>query len=437
MSLENGEKVLALVDKDYILRLATDLCDIYSPTGDEKAVADFIYNEFGRLGLQRKYQEIYPGRFNVVGQLEGTGGGPTLMLNGHMDISHTHRESEIPGEGYTFIEKELLVDEYESGQSRVVDDEWATGPGIMNMKSALAAYLGAVAALKEAGVSLPGDLIIAAVSGEIEKTSVDGYRGPEYDGYGVGTRYLITHGVSADMCILGEPTALKICPGHAGTVWLKLTVRGQLAHTAYSGGVVNAIDEMAYLMALMKQWGREYENSRRGSGIELKVNLGAVQGGWPWRVSRTAPQCSLYLDVRTPPNCHPMDVKQEIEEVLHQARCERPGLRVELEMLLTEPGAMISSRERVYQGVWRSHQKVTGVEPEVVTMGWISDATHLNRYGIPTVLYGPAGRTKEGADLSYGWQRIDDLTNASKVYALAVLDLCSDQRRRSEGWGTG
>ena len=99
MSLENGEKVSALVDKDYILRLATDLCDIYSPTGDEKAVADFIYNEFGRLGLQRKYQEIYPGRFNVVGQLEGTGGGPTLMLNGHMDISHTHRESEIPGRG--------------------------------------------------------------------------------------------------------------------------------------------------------------------------------------------------------------------------------------------------------------------------------------------------------------------------------------------------
>ena len=75
------------------------------------------------------------------------------------------------------------------------------------MKGALACYVEAVRALQDAGVRLKGDVLIAAVVGEIEKTQWgDEFRGKEYRGYAAGSRYLVTHGGVADMCILGEPT---------------------------------------------------------------------------------------------------------------------------------------------------------------------------------------------------------------------------------------
>src|SRR5207253_3813478 len=84
------------------------------------------------------------------------------------------------------------------------------GLGIYNMKGALVCYTDAVKALMRAGVRLKGDVIIAAVAGEIEKTRWGEFRGKEYRGYGYGTHYLVNHGVLPDMCILGEPTDMRV-----------------------------------------------------------------------------------------------------------------------------------------------------------------------------------------------------------------------------------
>ena len=74
------------------------------------------------------------------------------------------------------------------------------------MKGALACYVEALRALRDARVRLRGDVLVAAVCGEIEKTQWGEAQGAEYRGYAAGTRHLVTHGGVADMCILGEPT---------------------------------------------------------------------------------------------------------------------------------------------------------------------------------------------------------------------------------------
>ena len=124
----------------------------------------------------------------------------------------------------------------------MVDGEWIYGAG-SQMKSAIAGYLEAVRGIIEAGIGLPGDILIAGVAGEIEIGPVDEFRGCDYAGHGIGTLHLIRHGLAADCCILGEPTAFQVTPWHFGAVWVAFRTRGTMAHTAFQERAVNAIDE--------------------------------------------------------------------------------------------------------------------------------------------------------------------------------------------------
>ena len=145
------------------------------------------------------------------------------MLNGHLDTSYSGREPwlrDVPG-----FQPEAFV-----------RDGRLYGLGISNMKGALACYVEAVRALRDAGVRLRGDVLIAAVCGEIEKTQQGDAVGAEFRGYAAGSRYLVSHGGVADMCLLGEPTEGKVVLGHYGALWLRIRVHGDFIHTAFSEG---------------------------------------------------------------------------------------------------------------------------------------------------------------------------------------------------------
>ena len=173
------------------------------------------------LGLEVQWQQVEDGRANVLATRAGSGGGPTLMFNGHMDTSYSGREpwlAGIPGFQPQGFERDGRI----------------YGLGISNMKGALVAYLAAVRALGD--TVLRGDVMLAAVAGEIEKTQHGEAQGAEYRGYAAGSRYLVAHGGAADMCILGEPTEQKLVLAHFGTLWLRLSTSGPFIHTAFSSG---------------------------------------------------------------------------------------------------------------------------------------------------------------------------------------------------------
>jgi len=84
------------------------------------------------------------------------------------------------------------------------------------------------------------------VVGEIEKTAIEEFQGIAYSGYGIGTRHLVTHGVTADFALLAEPTGMRISIANMGCIWLRITVGGTVAHSALANkpNVVNAIAVM-------------------------------------------------------------------------------------------------------------------------------------------------------------------------------------------------
>ena len=91
------------------------------------------------------------------------------------------------------------------------------------MKCAFAGFWSALQMIRDAGLEVPGEIVMAGVVGEIEKGPVDEWQGKRYRGGGAGARFMLNHGVTADFCINGEPTGLRLQTGNAGYVFAEST----------------------------------------------------------------------------------------------------------------------------------------------------------------------------------------------------------------------
>ncbi len=393
------------IDRRELVDLATRFVSMPSPTGSEQAIAELVHEELARSEMRVQWQQVEDGRANVLGTWEGAGGGPTLMFNGHTDTSYSGREPWLRGiEGF---------------QPRGFErDGRIYGLGISNMKGSLAAYIAGVRALQDAGVRLKGDVLVAAVVGEIEKTQYGDAQGAEYRGYAAGTRHLVAHGGVADVCILGEPTENKLVLAHFGTIWLRLSTSGPFIHTAFSAGRLeeNSIMRMRDVLDRVLEWLPRWEEEMAYGDVRGVASVGAIHGGFGWRVSRTPHRTDLFLDLRVPPNV-PMAVARR--RALEFAR-SLDG--VEAEIYVTAPGAEIDEGNELVLAVEQAHQEVFGAKPERDVTRWFSDASVLTRYGIPTLNYGTSSGLPDAKLGEY--LEIDALVKTAEVYARAAMSIC-------------
>jgi acetylornithine deacetylase/succinyl-diaminopimelate desuccinylase-like protein len=394
-----------MTERDRLVDLALRLVSTPSFTGSEEAAAELMRDELASLGLQVQWQQVEDGRANVLGTWPGEGGGPTLMLNGHLDTSYSGREpwlAGIPGFQPRGFEREGRI----------------YGLGISNMKGALACYVEAVRSLRESGVRLQGDVLVAAVAGEIEKTQQGDAQGAEYRGYATGSRHLVGHGGAADMCIIGEPTENKLVLAHFGTIWMRLSTRGPFVHTAFSSGRLaeNSIVRMRGVLDRVLEWLPRWEEEMSYDGVRGVANVGAVQGGFGWRVSRTPHATDLFVDLRVPPSVPMAEARRR---ALEFAR----GLDgVEAEVYVTAPGAEIEEGHPLVGALDQAHADVFGAPAEREVTRWFSDASVLSRYGIGTVNYGTSSGLPD-AELGENVE-IDGLVKTAEVYALAIQTVC-------------
>ncbi|MDA4121290.1 MAG: M20/M25/M40 family metallo-hydrolase [Thaumarchaeota archaeon] len=411
------------IDREKLVRDAVDLVNVDSPTGKEGEVGELYASKLRALGLKVTMQEVEQDRYNVVGVLKGSDPDKaTLMFNGHLDTSFAASESP------KILKAISSVYNFQPPWGRVKGD-WIHGMGAFNMKSALAAYLAAVRAIQDQHGGPRGDVVIAGVVGEIEKTQVDGYKGPQYRGYGLGTSYLVAHGGTADYAVLGEPTGLRLMAAHSGSCWFKIGLTGTLVHSGHSAGVANAIQQMNRVIVELEAWIPGYQSRFSYMGTKPTVNIGSIEGGWPWRASRTPAFCNLYVDVRFPPPYHPLDVKRDLAKALARAS-KKYGFSPELDLYLTDPWSQVGLDEEICKSVGKAHKAVFGKPVETVYFSWSSDANILTRHGVVAVNYGPSGGPgKETRGTMY----IPNLVDCARVYALVAKEVTSRVGpRRSE-----
>jgi acetylornithine deacetylase/succinyl-diaminopimelate desuccinylase-like protein len=399
------ERVLEQLDKTRLVDLARRAADAVSLTGEEKPFAELLGDEFERLGMEVRYQEVEEGRPNVIGTLRGSGDGPTLMFNGHMDHFDNPQPTEVIGD-------------------RIY------GRGLVNMKAAFPCYIVAVEMLRKARVEPRGDIVISGVVGEIEKAPVSRFAGKEYRGGGVGARYLMDHGVTADMCIIGEPTGLSLQIGNAGLVWAQVRVEGRAENFVLKAGrVAEAI----------QGWEADYQRKYKHPFMLPTVQIGAIEGGNPFKPG-TRPVTDLYVIVKTLPHTPPMAIRRELESVCKQVEEREKDIRTRVELYLSTDGYEISRDERVVKAMEQAHREIFGRDVAYAApkrYGITSDGSRIAAYGVPTITYGPGFGTHltdptepriAEWDNPAGIRRgvgIENMASCTKVYALAACDICT------------
>ena len=200
--------VLAHVDPRELIDLAGALIRIPSFKTEETPVARFLADFFSTRGYDVELQEIEPGRFQTIATLRGTGGGASLMLNGHTDINAlTRRWRRDPW-------------------TPSLEGDRLYGHGVQNMKGGLASIVMAAEAVRRSGVRLAGDLVVACVAGETQG--------------GEGTHYLMERGFRTDAAVVAEPFgADHLVTVHSGIVHLAIHTYGITGHIGRLEGTVN------------------------------------------------------------------------------------------------------------------------------------------------------------------------------------------------------
>jgi len=421
---EAVKKVLSQIDRGELAQLGCDLTSIPSPTGQEKAIAEFILGWFEANGFKAVRQEVEVDRPNAVGILRGDGTGFSLTFNGHMDTSFTGTTEDLRMVANIEPEAEL--------KGRIVGGR-VQGLGISNMKGGVASFMIAGKALKRSGIRLKGDVILAAVVGEISRTPVGGWQSREYRGEGIGTRHLLTHGLHSDYAVVADGSDLNIVWTQTGVVQAKITTFGKAEaawgtkRSDYPMEKVNAIVKMTKIIAALEQWAADFEerhiyNSPTGPLLP-KVNIGAIEGGAPYRPNYFPGVCSIYVDIRIPPQVRPVTVKVELERVLR-------GLGVEYDVdiyrsLLGHEGKnvepLVQAAEEAFLHLF--NKKVKPESPDRASI-W-TDTNIYNEIGIPAIKIGPRGRRISARNEEID---IDVMMKAAQIYALIALDICTRER---------
>ena len=421
-------KALSRIDQDVVTKLAVDLVSIPSPTGSERELATFLADYMAAGGLEASLQEVGPNRANAVGILRGEGEGPRLMFNGHLDTSITGIEAE----DYPMTGPHGAA----SRAKGFVKDGHVLGCGAYNMKGGVAAMVAAALAVKAAGVRLRGDLVVAAVAGEIEKAPVKGllrtYEGEAYSGGGMGTRHLLSRGNITDYALVPEPTHMGVLRSRLGLLFVKLTTRGDMVRACFADKGRTALATMCDVLSALERYTQVQEDSVYTPGF----SIGAIEAGWPYKPWASPAVCCAYIDFRMPLGHTVLGAERELRGFLDELQARDPDLKVEMEIFLSKASNTTPADSHVYTSCRQHFESLIGPYERCThpLASYSDDSCIMREQAMEAVVFGPGGLRYRGQEDSRGLGiggeavSISDMLNVSRVFAATAVDVCSRTR---------
>jgi acetylornithine deacetylase len=399
------QKLIRSVDERASLAFLSRMAQFksYSNTPGETELAEFMVQSMRALGLEAELQPVEGARRNAIGRWRGSGGGKSLLFNGHMDTNPAT-------EGWT-------VDPW-GGK---VDDKFIYGIGVSNMKAGDAAYFCAVKTLLDQGVKLRGDVILTFVVGELQG--------------GIGTVRMIEQGVRADYFVNSEPTDLAALTLHAGAFNYVVELTGVTRHISKREEAVDAIAIAAELIPRLNAMTFSGAANDEHKSVN-RANVGVIRGSLSpefhdWRPPQIADFVRLSGTCRYAPSQSRASCLVDLRTLLDELERRHPGLKATvdraggaqpIEMLPFEVdrGArIVKTVNAAYEAV-RGEKQPTGAIPPPCFYG--TDAAHLlHRAKMEGIVCGPGGRYNTMPD-----ERVDipDFLDMIRVYMLSILDIC-------------
>ncbi|MFM2482416.1 M20 family metallopeptidase [Celerinatantimonas sp. YJH-8] len=374
----------------------------YSETEEERILARYMNEQMSQQGLESQLQSVPGDRLNAIGVWKGTGGGSSLLFNGHLDTNPVT-------EGWT-------VDPWQGK----VDEQFIYGIGVSNMKAGDAAYFCAVKTLMDAGFKLKGDVILTYVVGELQG--------------GIGTIAAIEHGIKADYFINSEPTDLQALTMHAGSLMFTIELTGSTRHLSKREEAVDALAAAAELIPELNAMTfhgvktAEHQKINRCHVGSLHSALGKQLD--EWRPPQVADFARLKGSARFAPGQNVATVLEDIQARIDQLCARHPGLsgividdshdRPLMAPFEVDPDSkIVKAVNQAYQQV-RGEEQPTGAITPPAFYG--TDAAHFyQRLGMQGVVCGPGGKYNTMPDERV---ELNDFIDMIRIYMLAIIEIC-------------
>jgi succinyl-diaminopimelate desuccinylase len=420
------DTVTGLIDgrTEELVQLTRDLIRFptVNPPGEAyRPCAEFIGERLAKRSFKVEYvrgegapgdSDRYP-RTNVIARWEGSGPGPCVHFNSHIDVVQT-------GQGWT-------VDPFEG----VVRDGRVYGRGACDMKGGMAASVIAVEALIDSGIDLPGAI---EISGTVDEES---------GGYG-GVAYLAERGwftpPRVDHVIIPEPLNVdRVCIGHRGVWWAEIETKGRIAHGSmpflgdsairHMAAVLDGFEEELYpaLAARHSDMPVVPDGARQSTMNINSLHGGAQEGHDGLPAPCVADSCRMIIDRRFLIEEGLDEVKGEVKALLDRLVEARHGFRYELRDLFEVAPVMTSRDTPVARTTAAAIQEVLGREAQFICSPGTYDQKHIDRIGKlkDCVAYGPG--VLDLAHQPDEWVGIADMTASAKVMARAATRLLRRQ----------
>ena len=358
--------------------------DLVPGAPGEGAMAACCAEWFARHGFEVHRLESRPGRPSVVGIARGSGGGRSLMLNGHLDtVSHA---------GY---DGNPLAADRREGK--------IFGRGAFDMKSGLAAIMVAAARARRSG--LRGDVLVTCVADE------------EFGS--LGTEEVLAR-FRADAAIIAEPSGLELTLAHRGFAWFEVILAGRAAHGSMPDQGIDAIAHAGRVLAALDRLTARIEapppHPMLGRGA---VRVALIHGGED--AATVAAECRLTIERRMLPGEAPDAVETELRLILEGLAATVPDFRYSLRRLVArsafeaDPAWPIVSILAAHAGRVLGRPPATRGEPFWTDAGLVADA------GIPCLLFGVTGG---GAHAATEWVLESSIHQVTNILTGTITEFC-------------
>jgi acetylornithine deacetylase len=380
------------IDTGYITRMLQDLVRINSvnplldpSSAGEGEIAAYVGGAMAAVGAEVHYLEPKPGRVSVVARLRGLRPGRSLMLNAHADTV------DVGG----------MLDPF-SGD--LVDGR-VHGRGAFDMKGGLAAMMGAMKALAEAGCPHGGEVVLAAVADE------------EYAS--LGTEDLLRR-YRPDAAIVTEPTALDICLAHKGFAWFEVTTKGRAAHGSRFDLGIDANMRMGRVLAGLDLLEKDLR-ARTPHRLVGPPSLHAATLAGGSGLSTYAERCRLQIERRTIPGEVRAAVIDEIRQLLRRQVERDPSFAADFEVLLVREPFEVAEDAAIVRALADASTAVLGRRPAFVGQTPWMDAALLAAAGAETVVMGATGA---GAHAKEEWVDLASVHQLAQCLAETAVRYC-------------
>ncbi|MEV6237718.1 ArgE/DapE family deacylase [Lentzea sp. NPDC051838] len=350
--------------------------DLVPGGNGETQIADFCTEWFKRNDFEVHRLEQREGRPSIVAVKKGTGGGRSLMLNGHLDTV-----------GLASYDGDPLKPE--------VNDGKMYGRGTFDMKGGIAAMM--VAAARATERPLKGDVIVACVADEEHGST--------------GTEEVLTR-FTADAAIVTEPSHLEVTLAHKGFVWFELDVEGKAAHGSRPELGVDAIAKAGHFLVALDQLSPKTEHPMLGRGT---IHASLISGGE--EASTYPSSCRITIERRTVPGETPDLVEAELTEILDLLTDTVPDFTATLTRTLArEPFEADQNADIV-----RTLIANLGVPPIIRAEPFWTDCALLDQAGIPCLLFGVDGA---GAHAATEYVDLASLDRLTEILTNTITEFC-------------